>query len=61
VPLGSAPELADALLHVLADEGRRLAMAEEARRQARRFDWRTVGVRIESIYEKTAHPVAEAA
>jgi phosphatidylinositol alpha-mannosyltransferase len=59
VPLGSREALADALHHVLCDEPRRRTMAEEARRQAQRFDWRTVGARIESIYCETANAAVE--
>ena len=55
VPPGRADEFAGALAHVLADEPRRLKMAEEARLKARRYDWsRYVGPRIESIYASAA-------
>jgi phosphatidyl-myo-inositol alpha-mannosyltransferase len=52
VPLGNSDALADALFHVLSNEARRHLMAKEARRQARRFDWRTIGAQVESVYMK---------
>ena len=61
VPVGRADALAEALLRVLSDEPRRLAMAKEAQRQARRYDWSYVGERVEGVYESISSTVHEGA
>jgi phosphatidylinositol alpha-mannosyltransferase len=52
VPVGDASALQSALERVLENDGRRLLMAREARRQAARYDWRLIGARIEEVYAR---------
>jgi len=55
VPPGDADALADALVGLLADEERRLAMGRAARALAEeRYAWPDIAGRLEAIYERAA-------
>jgi phosphatidylinositol alpha-mannosyltransferase len=52
---GDARALADALLELLPDEGRRRRMAELGRRRAQGFSWQRVSQQVLSYYERLLH------
>jgi phosphatidylinositol alpha-mannosyltransferase len=54
VPPGDADALAAALIEVLEDEPRRLAMGEAARKVAERYSWDRIARRLTAIYEELA-------
>jgi phosphatidylinositol alpha-mannosyltransferase len=52
IPPDDAPVLAEAVVSLLADEPRRLALAAGAQRRARDFSWDEIGRRLLDVYER---------
>ena len=62
VPPGDAPALADAVVEMLEDEPRRVALGTAARALAQeRYSWDRVARQLLSVYEDLARPVTRAA
>jgi phosphatidyl-myo-inositol alpha-mannosyltransferase len=61
IPPDDAPALAEAVVSLLADEPRRLALAAGAQRRARDFSWDEIGRRLLDIYERVAGSESPAA
>jgi phosphatidylinositol alpha-mannosyltransferase len=56
VPVGDAPALAEGVIDLLADPGRRSALAQQGAVVARQYDWDTVARQIVDVYATVAVP-----
>jgi phosphatidylinositol alpha-mannosyltransferase len=56
VPRGDAAELARALSGLLADPGRRAALADAGRQAVAGYDWAVIAERVLAVYETVAPP-----